>query len=87
MGFIIHFTHPNRIYSFDTPRIQTFSIPDKLAHYIATHPSKPQTWMKLIQTCKYFFTINPLVALDQLVIDSTSARVYRRNEVTTDYST
>ena len=46
------------------PGIQRFSIPGTLVHYILKHPTSHRLLMKLIQTCKYFFSKNPILVID-----------------------
>ena len=42
---------------------QRFSIPESIVYYLTKNPISFQTWKKLIRTCKYFFSKNPLIVI------------------------
>ena len=48
------------------PGVQRFSIPETIVHYILKHPTSHRLWKKLIQTCKHFFSKNPILVVDSL---------------------
>uniref|UniRef100_A0AC35FQY5 Uncharacterized protein n=1 Tax=Panagrolaimus sp. PS1159 TaxID=55785 RepID=A0AC35FQY5_9BILA len=49
-------------------RPQNWSLPDSVIYYIAKNPSNAKAWQKLIQSCKYYFTKNPVFVIDSLSI-------------------
>uniref|UniRef100_A0A914Q328 DUF38 domain-containing protein n=1 Tax=Panagrolaimus davidi TaxID=227884 RepID=A0A914Q328_9BILA len=56
------------LYYFDptTSKRQYFSIPEKIVYYAAKNATSPTMFQKLLQTCKYFFIINPVVIVPLL---------------------
>ena len=47
-----------------TPRQnQRFKLPEIIVHYLAKNPTSSKLWKKLIQTCKYFYSKNPVVVV------------------------
>uniref|UniRef100_A0AC34FK57 Uncharacterized protein n=1 Tax=Panagrolaimus sp. ES5 TaxID=591445 RepID=A0AC34FK57_9BILA len=44
-------------------RRQNFSLPDSVMYYMAMNPSSSKVYQKLIQSCKYFFSKNPIIVL------------------------
>ena len=45
---------------------QRFSIPENIVHYLAKNPTSSKLWKKLIQTCKYFYSKNPVIVVDEV---------------------
>ena len=43
---------------------QRFSLPENIIHYMAKNPISSKLWKKLIQTCKYFYSKNPVIFVD-----------------------
>uniref|UniRef100_A0AC34FFZ4 Uncharacterized protein n=1 Tax=Panagrolaimus sp. ES5 TaxID=591445 RepID=A0AC34FFZ4_9BILA len=54
----------NAIYTFRRPRPQHFALPYSIMNYIFTKPSSAKAWKKLIMTCKYFFSKNPVFPVE-----------------------
>ena len=48
------------------PGVQRFSIPETIVHYILKNPISHRLWKNLIQTCKHFFSKNPILVIDSL---------------------
>ena len=46
------------------PQNQRFSLPEIIVHYLAKNPTSSKLWKKLIQTCKYFYSKNPIIVVD-----------------------
>ena len=55
--------YENRQYSFASPRSQNFSLPLSIIYYITKTPTRPEGYMKLIQTCKYFTSKQHIVPI------------------------
>ena len=45
---------------------QRFSIPEIIVHYLTKNPTSSKLWKKLIQTCKYFYSKNPVIVADNV---------------------
>uniref|UniRef100_A0A914QDZ0 Uncharacterized protein n=1 Tax=Panagrolaimus davidi TaxID=227884 RepID=A0A914QDZ0_9BILA len=45
---------------------QFFSLPNSIIYYIIMNPKSSAIYQKLIKTCKYFFTKNPLLIIQSL---------------------
>ena len=43
---------------------QRFSIPEIIVHYLAKNPTSSKLWKKLVQTCKYFYSKNPVIVVN-----------------------
>uniref|UniRef100_A0AC34GX40 Uncharacterized protein n=1 Tax=Panagrolaimus sp. ES5 TaxID=591445 RepID=A0AC34GX40_9BILA len=56
----------NAIYTFRRPRPQLFALPYTIMNYMFTKPSSGKAWKKLIMTCKYFFSKNPIFPVESL---------------------
>ena len=54
----------NQVSVFSAPQIQNFTLPSTLIYYIARNPFSAKGYLKLIQTCKYFFAKNPILFFD-----------------------
>uniref|UniRef100_A0AC34FF13 Uncharacterized protein n=1 Tax=Panagrolaimus sp. ES5 TaxID=591445 RepID=A0AC34FF13_9BILA len=78
---------------------QRFSLPYSVMYYMAKNPSTPEVYKKLIQCCKYFFEINPIlvaanmhgktklclnVACDGESYDDNDDEEYAENDCCTD---
>uniref|UniRef100_A0A914PNF4 Uncharacterized protein n=1 Tax=Panagrolaimus davidi TaxID=227884 RepID=A0A914PNF4_9BILA len=50
-------------FTFNSLRIQSFSIPSNIIYYIIKDPSSPNGIQKLQQTCKYFFVKNKVIVV------------------------
>uniref|UniRef100_A0AC34GMV4 Uncharacterized protein n=1 Tax=Panagrolaimus sp. ES5 TaxID=591445 RepID=A0AC34GMV4_9BILA len=54
---------PNATYTFKNPRPQEFSLPYPLMKYITMKSTSYKAWRKLITTCKYFYSKNPVIPI------------------------
>ena len=67
---------------------QRFSLPEIIVHYLAKNPTSSKLWKKLIQTCKYFYSKNPIIVADCVCktvnIDNTSSWVMELDEMETN---
>uniref|UniRef100_A0A914PNY4 Uncharacterized protein n=1 Tax=Panagrolaimus davidi TaxID=227884 RepID=A0A914PNY4_9BILA len=56
------------LYYFDptTSKRQYFSIPEKIVYYAAKNAESSTMFQKLLQICKYFFMVNPIVVVPSL---------------------
>ena len=61
--WIFNGSSANRQYSFESPRLQNFSLPSTIIYYITKTPTRPRGYMKLIQTCKYFTSKQHIVPI------------------------
>uniref|UniRef100_A0AC34FM67 Uncharacterized protein n=1 Tax=Panagrolaimus sp. ES5 TaxID=591445 RepID=A0AC34FM67_9BILA len=50
---------------------QYFNLPESVMYYIAMNPSTPEVYLKLIQSCKYFFEKNPILVVADIYDDTT----------------
>uniref|UniRef100_A0A914PIM2 Uncharacterized protein n=1 Tax=Panagrolaimus davidi TaxID=227884 RepID=A0A914PIM2_9BILA len=55
-----------------TSKRQYFSIPEKILYYAAKNATSSTMFQKLLQTCKYFFIVNPVVFVPLLMCCSGS---------------
>ena len=62
--------HPNQIYTFQTPRLQAFSIPPDVISYLIQNNQIAQIHDKLIRSCKYFFSKKSVILVTDLKIPS-----------------
>lgn len=46
---------------------QNFVLPDSVIFYIAKNPKNAKMYLKMIQTCKYFFVKNPFLVVPNLI--------------------
>ena len=53
---------------FETTKPQNFSLPEPIINIILKSKENPLIYEKLIQTCKYFFTKNPVLVINYLYI-------------------
>lgn len=51
---------------FEKKFFQKFSIPFSIVYYMCKNPSSPAVYKKLIQTCKHFFAVNPIIYVNDL---------------------
>uniref|UniRef100_A0AC34FTB2 Uncharacterized protein n=1 Tax=Panagrolaimus sp. ES5 TaxID=591445 RepID=A0AC34FTB2_9BILA len=54
-------SHATCFFDGTTQINQNFSIPEKILYYMAKNPKNAAVYQKLIQTCKYFFALNPII--------------------------
>uniref|UniRef100_A0AC34FLR2 Uncharacterized protein n=1 Tax=Panagrolaimus sp. ES5 TaxID=591445 RepID=A0AC34FLR2_9BILA len=45
---------------------QQFSLPHSIMYYMAKNPSTSTSYLKLIQSCKYFFEKNPIIVVNTM---------------------
>uniref|UniRef100_A0A914Z6N7 Uncharacterized protein n=1 Tax=Panagrolaimus superbus TaxID=310955 RepID=A0A914Z6N7_9BILA len=64
-----------------TYRRQRFSLPDPIMHYIAKNPKNAKVYQKMIRSCKYFFTKNPLLIISHLTFDGYGWRTWIKNDL------
>uniref|UniRef100_A0AC35FVQ7 Maturase K n=1 Tax=Panagrolaimus sp. PS1159 TaxID=55785 RepID=A0AC35FVQ7_9BILA len=57
---------PNRSQFYSTYRHQVFAFQDSIMHYLAKYPKSAKLYQKLVQSCKYFFLMNPILILSEL---------------------
>uniref|UniRef100_A0AC35EVK6 Uncharacterized protein n=1 Tax=Panagrolaimus sp. PS1159 TaxID=55785 RepID=A0AC35EVK6_9BILA len=48
-------------YTLDKPYPQRFPYPTYMIKYITMNPTTPKLWKKLVKTCKYFYSKNPII--------------------------
>ena len=56
-------------FTFATPRPQRFSLPRSIVYYITMTPCSSLGFEKLQRSCKYFFSKNPVIVVDELSIN------------------
>uniref|UniRef100_A0A914R397 Uncharacterized protein n=1 Tax=Panagrolaimus davidi TaxID=227884 RepID=A0A914R397_9BILA len=52
------------VFTFDSPRIQQFSLPSNIVFYLNQNPEYPKVLQKLQKTCKYFFARNKFLIIE-----------------------
>uniref|UniRef100_A0A914Q1A3 Uncharacterized protein n=1 Tax=Panagrolaimus davidi TaxID=227884 RepID=A0A914Q1A3_9BILA len=55
----------NSVFTFDSPRIQQFSLPSNIIYYLNRNKEYPKVLQKLQQSCKYFFARNKLLIVEE----------------------
>ena len=55
-----------RLDSASSPGRQKFSLPESIIFYIRKNPTSHRVWKNLIQTCKYFYSKNPIVVASHI---------------------
>ena len=56
----------NPLLNFQHPRVQQFSLPECIVHYLAKNPLSSEGYLRLSKTCKYFFPKNPIILIRKL---------------------
>uniref|UniRef100_A0A914PZV4 Maturase K n=1 Tax=Panagrolaimus davidi TaxID=227884 RepID=A0A914PZV4_9BILA len=74
----------HHIYFSGPYRHQNWSFKNSYIDYILKHPSSVKVWRKMVQSCKYFFAKNSIVAFEQLFCRNEKWRVYLRNQTLKD---
>ena len=75
----------NLIYTFAAPRLQKFSLPASIIHYITKFPRSHVAYEKLIRTCKYFISKNRIVPVAGLQYYPPNFNLYDREDGTLVY--
>uniref|UniRef100_A0AC34FK42 Uncharacterized protein n=1 Tax=Panagrolaimus sp. ES5 TaxID=591445 RepID=A0AC34FK42_9BILA len=47
-------------------RRQDWSLPESIIYYMAKNPKNAEVYLKLVQSCKYFFVMNPIIVAKNL---------------------
>uniref|UniRef100_A0AC34F0T1 Uncharacterized protein n=1 Tax=Panagrolaimus sp. ES5 TaxID=591445 RepID=A0AC34F0T1_9BILA len=78
----------SQIYSFTSPRPQWFPFPNTVKQYIIKNPLSIKGQQKLYQTCKYFYSKNPIIFIDWLEWDrlQRNFQTYSINYIIIDIS-
>ena len=57
-----------RTSDFAKPMSQQFLLPPCIVYYMSQNPSTPGVYEKLIRTCKYFYSKNPIIVVNKIEI-------------------
>ena len=72
-------------FSFNFPRPQIFSIHPNIIIYLIHNCASPILYIKLIQTCKYFFARKKVLVLDGQVQPESCMYLLKRSNGTTEF--
>ena len=64
-----------RIWDFEKPMPQQFSLPAFIVYYMSKNPTTPEVYEKLIRTCKYFYSKNPIIVAEFIKISKDYFRI------------
>uniref|UniRef100_A0A914PVU4 Uncharacterized protein n=1 Tax=Panagrolaimus davidi TaxID=227884 RepID=A0A914PVU4_9BILA len=59
---------PNRGQFYSTYRHQNFAFQGSIMYYIAKNPKSVKLYQKLVQSCKYFFRMNPILINEYICV-------------------
>ena len=65
---------------FEKLVLQRFSIPSSILYYVTRDPATPIVYQKFIQSCKYFYAVNPIYIVDVIRIIDGVAEIHQGDD-------
>ena len=65
---------------FENLVTQRFSIPSSIVYYMAKNPISPTSYQKLIKCCKYFYSKNLILVVDEIILGDSTVKIYISND-------